>query len=823
MPGAFGLVARLGAMALQDLRYALRVLRHAPAYTVITIATLALGIGASTTMFSIVDNLFFRPPPFRDIDRLVSIVDTNPEKVPADAEPPGSPGNVLDWRARMRSLDAIAMWRNWYYAVQNATADPGLPESVRGVRVSPAFFRILGVDAAIGRTFVDGEAVPGADRVVVLSHALWMRRFGGDPAMVGRQALIDGRPVTVVGIMPERFQFYQADLELWMPLAEDDALHNRANHSVMVFARLAPKVSIAQAQRELDGVTQQLAREHPDTNTGWGGRLIPLYPGREVRDVRPAMMILFAASGLVLLIACVNVAHLLLGRALGRQREMAIRTAIGASRTRLIVQTLVESITLGMAGGAVGIVVAIAGMRLLIPLLPHAGTNLTMGTFGPIEPAVDFRVLAFSVIVALTTGAVFGLVPAFEATRAEALHLTASVVRSRTARWLMAAELTLAIVLLFGAALLIKSFWRLQDVPPGFRADHLLTLQLWLPRTKYPEPSDARRFFDELRPRIEALPGVRGAGAVSFRPFVGMAMLTPADAEGRAPKAPGDDLFIGYDVVTPGYLRVLGQRLLRGRDLEEADREDTPGAAVVNDAMARQLWPGEEAIGKRVRPHFARTDVPWAVDMPGRCLTVVGVASDIKEFRLNEQSRPLMYVSYRQFPSSFMYLIVRTDAAPEALASAVQHEIAAIDPNQPVSNVRTMDEAIAQAAPRFNVSLLALFAAIAWLLSTIGVYGVTSYAVTQRTREIGIRIALGASARRTVSMVIGETVATGTIAVVGGVAGALGLSRAMVSMLYGVTAMDGAAAVLLLTATAAAWLPARRAARVEPSVALRAE
>jgi putative ABC transport system permease protein len=827
MAGAV-LTRRLLATTLQDLRYAVRVLRKSPAYSAITIATLALGIGANTAIFSLVDNLFFRPPPFPHVDRLVQIIDTNPEKVPADAEPGGSPGNVRDWRARMRSLDALAMWRNWYYAVQNVSADPGLPESVRGVRVSPSFFRMLGVDAAIGRTFADDEAIPGHDRVVVLSHTLWTRRFGGDPAIVGRPALIDGRPLTVVGVLPRGFQFYQADLELWMPLAEDDALRNRSNHSVMVFARLAPNVSMAQAQADLDRVTEQLAREHPDTNTGWGGRLAPLYPGREVRDIRPAMILLLAASGLVLLIACVNVAHLLLGRALSRQREMAIRTAIGASRGQLIAQTLVESVTLGLAGGAAGIVVAIAGVRLLVPLLPHAGTNETMGTFGPIELTVDVRVLAFSVIVALVTGILFGLVPALETTRVEALRVAASMFRSRTGRWLMAAELTLAIVLLFGAALLIKSFWRLQDVPPGFRPDHLLTMQLWLPKTKYPEPSDARRFFDELRPRIERLPAVRGVGAVSFRPFLGMAMLTPADAEGYTPKAPGDDLFIGYDVVTPGYLRVLGQPLLSGRDLDETDTDDAPGAAVVNEAMARRLWPGESPIGKRVRPRFARTDVPWAVDSPGRWVNIVGLASDIKEFRLTEQSRPLMYVSYRQFPSSFMYLVVRTDAPPGTLASAVQHEITAIDPNQPVSNVRTMEEAIAQAAPRFNVSLLAGFAAIAWLLSTIGVYGVTSYAVTQRTREIGIRMALGASARGMMSMVIGETVATSTIAVACGLAGALALSRAMVSMLYGVAALDGgaaagASAALLATAIVAAWLPARRAARVDPIAALRAE
>ena len=811
-----------------DVRYALRMIGKSPAFSLVTIATLALGIGANTAIFSVVDNLFFRPPPFHDVDRLVSIFETNPEKVPPDAEPPPSPGNVLDWRERSRSFDAIAMWRNWYYAVQNAGASSAAPESVRGVRVSPVFFRMLGVDAALGRTFSDQEAIPGRDSVVVLSQRLWTRRFGGDPSLVGRQILVDARPVTVVGILPKDFQFYQADLDLWMPLAEDAALRNRQNRSVMVFARLGPGVSIGEAQTELQSVARQLALEHPDTNAGWSPRLLPIYPGKEVRDVRPAMIVLLAASAFVLLIACVNVAHLLLERALARQREMVIRTAIGASRGRLVRQMLIESLTFGLAGGAAGVVVAWAGVRVLVPLLPHAGTNQTMGTFGPIVPAVDARVLAFSVAIAIATGIVFGLLPAFESTRLEVLRLNASMQRSRTGRTLMAAELTLAIVLLFGAALLIKSVWRLQDVQPGFRADHLLTLQLWLPKTKYPEPADARRFYEQLLERIERLPGVRGAGAVSFRPFLGMAMTTRVDVDGRAPNAPGDDVFVGYDVVTPGYLRVLGQRLVRGRDLEAADSEDTIGAAVVNEAMARQLWPGEDPIGKHVRPAFARTDVPWAVDAPGRWLTVVGLAADIKEFSLNEQPRPLIYVSYRQFPSSFMYVIVRTDAAPETASAAVQHEIAALDPNEPASNVRTMDDAIGQAVPRFNVSLLGLFAAIAWLLSTIGVYGVTSYGVAQRTREIGIRMALGASAGAMLSMVLRETLATGAIAVGCGLVAAIAVSRAMASMVYGVTTTDaaalaGAAVTLFATAIVASLVPAGRAARVEPMQVLKSE
>jgi putative ABC transport system permease protein len=688
-----------------DLRYAVRMLRTSPLFTSIAVVTLALGIGANTAIVSVIDNLFFRPPPFQHVDRLVSIIDTNPEKVPPDVEVPPSPGNVRDWRERARSFDDITMWRNWYYAVRDVGPDAGLPESVRGERVSPPFFRMLGVDAAIGRTFSDEEGVPGRDGVVVLAHRLWLRRFGGDRAIVGRQILIDGQARTVIGILPESFQFYQPDLELWMPLADDAALRDRENHSVLVFARLAPNVSMEQAQRELDGITSQLAREHPDTNTGWGARILPLYPGREVRDIRPALIVLLAASGLVLLIASVNVANLLLGRAIARRHEMVIRTAIGASRWRLIRQMLTESLTLGIAGGAAGVVVARWGVAVLVPLLPRAGTNQGMGVFRPMMPVLDIRVLAFSVSVALLTGIVFGLAPAFQSTRLDSLRLSAaSVPRGTASRWLMVAELTLAIVLLAGAALLIKSFWRLQTVNPGFEADHLLTMQLWLPKTKYSEPDHARRVFEQLMPQIARLPGVRGAGAVSFRPFLGMAMTTRVDVQGTTARRPGDDVFVGYDVVTPGYLRLLGQRLVRGRDLADGDTDEAMGAAVVNEAMARQLWPDEDPIGKQIRPGFSRTDVPWAVDAPARWVTIVGVAADIKEFRLNETARPLMYVSYRQFPSSFMYLVVRTEAAPETLAASVQREIHALDPDEPVSNVRTMEQAIAEAAPRWRCS-----------------------------------------------------------------------------------------------------------------------
>jgi predicted permease len=688
---------------------------------------------------------------------------------------------------------------------------------------------MLGVDAAVGRTFVNEEGTVGRDHVVVLTHGLWVRRFGADPTIIGHQIQIDAQPVTVIGVLPRTFQFYQPDLDLWMPLAEDAALHDRANHSVMVFARLAGNVTVSQAQLELDGITRQLAREHPDTNAGWGARVLPLYPSREVRDIRPALIILLAASGVVLLIACVNVANLLLGRGLTRQRELAIRAAIGASRGRLIRQMVTESLQLGVTGGAVGVVGAQWGVRLLVPLLPHAGTNQVMGTFGPMIPSLSIRVVAFTVSAAIVTSILFGVAPALQTTDGNSLRLRLSALhRGQAGRWLTAAEIALAIVLLVGAALLVKSFWRLQTVDPGFRSDHLLTMQLWLPKTKYADQDRIRRFYDDLLPRLEGLPGVGAAGAVSFRPFLGMAMTARVDVPGRMRRTADDDVFAGYNIVSPNYRRLLGQRLVRGRDLADADTAGSPGVVVINETMARQLWPNEDPIGRSIRPGFSRTDVPWAIDADTRVLTVVGVAADIKEFRLNEQPRPLMYISYRQFPSAYAHLVVRTDVAPDSLVDAVRREVHRIDPDEPVSNVRTMDAAIEQAVPRFNVALLATFAAIAWLLATIGVYGVTAHAVAQRTREIGIRMALGASAADMLSMVICDTFSVGALGAAIGIVGALGLSRAMTGLLYGVSPTDGGALVsavcaLFLALTIAAFVPARRAAHVDPIEALKTE
>jgi putative ABC transport system permease protein len=811
------------AHARQDVSYALRAMRRDPAFAAIAVLCLGLGIGASTAMFSVIDNLLFRPPQFEHVDRLVCLFDTHPTKVPADAEVPPSPGNMLDWHDRARSFDYMVAWRNWYYSLSDAGA--GAAESLRGVRVSASFFSMLGVRAALGRTFVDSESQAGRDQVVMLSHSLWLRRYGADPAIVGRKILIDARPFTVIGVLPGDFQFYQPDLDVWMPLDLESIGRDRQNHSVMVFARLAPGATAAEAQSELDAITRDLAREHPDTNSEWGARIVPLYPSRDVRDVRAALIVLLVASATVLLIACVNVANLVLGRGIARHREIVIRAAIGASRARLVRQMLTESLVLAAAGAVIGGAVAVTGVRLLVPLLPHAGTNQTLATFGPIRPTLDLRVLTFAVVVTIFTGMLFGLLPALQTTRADFLRSTSSSAPSRAGRVLVVAELTLSIMLLVSASLLLESFWRLQRVDPGFRADHLLTMPVWLPRARY-EGAGTTRFYEDVIRRVERLPGVRSVGAVSYRPFLGMAMSTRFETEGVHAPSARDLPTAGYDVVTPGYLGVLEQPLDRGRDLSETDTAESPGVAVVNEAMASRFWPGQDPLGKRIRPAFSRTDVPWAMDAQARWLTIVGVAANIKEFRLTEQPRPIIYISARQFPSSFMYLMIRTSVPPEVLVASARREVMAVDPNQPISTLQTMEAAVANAVPRFDVELFVIFAAIALFLSAIGVYGVTSHGVTERTREIGIRMALGASARDMVAMVLRETLVVSVLGAVFGTLGAAAATRAMRNMLYGVSpgdagALAGASLILIGAALVASYLPARRAARLQPTIALK--
>jgi len=821
----------------QDIRYALRTLRKAPAFTSAALLTLALGIGANTVIFSVIHNVLLSPPNFKYLDRLAIVFDVHRKTAGPDLDINPSPGNFLDWRQQTRAFDQMAAWRNWYYSLAGPEGGPfdhnaggrDLPESVRGVRVSPAFFSMLGIDLAMGRGFQADEETPGRDQVVILASSLWKRHFGGNPAILGTKVRIDGNPFTVVGILPADFCFLQPDLELWMPLAVDHEFNTRDDHSVMVFSRRAPGVSMAQAQSEMDSIAGRLGRSHPDTNAGWGARIVPIYPSRyfnsNAGSLRSALLILFGAVALVLLIACANVANLLLARAAARRREIAIRAAIGAGRGRLVRQMLTETVVLAMAGAGLALLLARWGLHAVTPLLPRIPTYRSM------VPVMDGPVLGFTLAIALLTGIVFGLSPAFQAADVEALRVPPSSPSGvRAGRLLMISELALSIVLLVGAGLLLKSLWRLESIHPGFRQDHLLTMQVWLPKTKYPGRASIANFYREVVRRLDALPGVRTAAAVNFRPFLGITVGTDLEVRGRT-RGPGEPpVVVDYRIATPGYLRAMGVPFVEGRDLAESDGPDSAGAVVVNQTAARRLWPNEDPIGKQIRPGFSGSPVPWSAeaDPMKRWLTVVGVAGNIKETGLNDRERAEIYLSYQQFPSSLMFLVVRTEVPPASLSSSVRDEVLAVDRDQPVSDVRTMDSAIREstAGPRLTADLFVLFVVIAVLLSAAGVYGVMSYVTSQRAQEIAIRLALGACPKDILVMVLREIGFLAIAAVAAALIASACLTRTWKSVLFEVAPIDpavfaGASIALLAVALAAGYLPARKAARVDPMSALR--
>ena len=815
---------------LQDVRYALRRLRLAPGFSIVALLTLALGIGANTAIFSVIETVLLSPPNFRDLNRLTWIFDFNRKSSNPDNRTNPSPANFLEWRKESHTFDQIVAWRNWYYSLNGAENGASLPESVRGVRVSPSFFSMLGVEFAMGRGFHADEETPGNDQEVILSASLWKRHFGGDPNILGQKVRIDGQPFTVIGVLPAEFCFLQPDLELWMPLSIDNDFATRYDHSVQVYGRLAPGVFIAQAQAEMDSISARLERAHPEANSGWGIRILPLYPSQTfspaARDLRAALLILFGAVAMVLLIACANVANLLLARSELRRQEVAVRIAIGAGRGHLIRQMLTESIVLAVAGAGLGLLLARWCLQGITPLLPR------IPTYRFVVPGIHAGVLAFTAGIAILTGVVFGLPPAFQMAKIGSLRASATSPKGlRTGRVLMVSELALSIVLLVGAALLLKSLWRLENVNPGFRPDHLLTMQVVLPKMKYTDRSSITNFYQQLIARVNGLPGVQAAAAVNFRPFVGMRVGTALEVRDRPPRKPGEPpLIVDYRTITPGFLRTLGVPFLEGRDLSDADGPDAAGAVVVNQAAAKRLWPNEDAIGKQIRPNFGKAQSPWEVerDPSRRWLTVVGVAENIKETGLNDRELVEIYLSYLQFPSSIMFLTVRTKVPPEDLSAAVRNAVLAIDRDQPVSDVRTMDSAIREsiAAPRLSADLLGVFVVLAVFLSAAGVYGVMSYVISQRAQTIAIRMALGATPADILRDILVEVSALAAAAIAAGLLASLWLTRAMKSLLFEVAPIDplifaGASVVLFLVALTACYLPARRAARLDPMAALR--
>ncbi|MDQ1557189.1 MAG: hypothetical protein QOD32_249 [Pyrinomonadaceae bacterium] len=819
---------------LQDLRYGFRMLWKSPGFTLVTVLALALGIGANTAIFSVVNTVLLRPLPFERPEQLVLLWETHPFGKQLGYEHlPGSTANFTDWRRQQSELfEGMAALDSWNVALTGRDE----PQRLTGVKASANLFSLLRVEPAAGRGFRAEDERPGANRVVVISHGLWQRRFGSDPSVLNQTLTLDGDSYTIVGIMPAAVTFpqdmglpaffdFSAKTDLWTPYAlTDEETQNRGSHHIAVVGRLRDGVTIAQAETQLNNLALQLEAQYPDDNKDWRVAAVSLHE-QVVGKSRLAILILLGAVGFVLLIACANVANLLLARATARQKEIAIRTALGATRWRVVRQMLTESVLLALVGGTLGVWLAMWGVDLLVALSPG---NLPR----PAEIGIDRRVLGYTFLISLATGVLFGLLPALHSSRPDfndALKEggrsgSASPRRQRARSLLVVSEVALALILLISAGLLLKSFVGLQNVQPGFAPDNLLTVEIGLPEQKYSDDKLIANFYRQLIARVQALPGVATVGAVSHLPLSGAEEIDGFSVEGRPDSTEtGFTQSADFRVVAPDYFRAMGIPLLRGRPFDARDRADAPGVMIIDEAFARRFFPGEDPLGKRVDEDGSRTRHSF--------FQVVGVAGSVKHSGLSADSRPTMYVSYEQSGWLSMTLTVRAAAGdPANLAAAVRREVSAVDKDQPVTKISTMAETFARAvAPqRFNMLLLGIFAAVAMILATVGIYGVISYTVSQRSREMGIRIALGASRRDILKLVVGQAMLMALVGVAVGLAGALALTRFMSGLLYGVSATDPLIFVsisLLLAAVAlvASYLPARRAMKVDPIIALHYE
>lgn len=800
----------------QDLRYAGRQLWKSPGFTLVAVLTLALGTGATTAIFSIVQGVLLQPLPFKEPERLVrayQVVDGQPDTF--------SVLNFLDWRAQSKSTAAAAAIDS---TTLNLTGEGGEPERLRGVAVSASFFSVLGVQPLAGRTFAPDEDRAGAPRVTVISEDLWRRRFGADPGVVGRPVTLSGQPYTVIGILADEHR-YPDKIDLWIPFELSEAETRPDNRGALYLdgiARLAPGVSIEQADAEADAIGRRLAQQYPESNTGYSFGVASLQEDI-VGDVRTPLFILLGAVVFVLLIACVNVANLLLVRAAAREGEVAVRAALGASRARIVRQLLTESLTLAVVGGALGAVLASWLIRMLVVLAPDRIPRLE-------EVGLNAPVLLFTLGVTLLTGFLFGLVPALQASRPdlqetlkEGTRGTRGRAGSRARGALVVVETALAVILLAGAGLLIRSFDKLQRVELGFRPEGAVTFSLSLPRAKYEEDSQIRAFAASLMESMKQLPGVTAAGAVYPLPLSGTTFTISFEVEGRPKGRPGEEPAMRVALVTPDYYRTMGIPLLRGRVFTERDRKDSPRVAILTQSAARQYFPGEDPLGKKIV-------LGWNVDGVFQGGEVVGIVGDFKQSTIEGEPEPEIFLPYEQTSVGALAVVLRSDQDPAAVAAAVRREVRRLDPDLPLYNLQTLEELVGKSVsrPRFYMLLLGLFAAIALLLAAIGIYGVISYTVRQRTQEIGIRMALGATQRRVLGMVVRQGLLLALLGSVVGLAGALVMTRGMANLLYGVSSTDpatlaGVGLVLLLVAAFASYLPARRAAEIEPQLAIRGE
>jgi len=813
----------------QDLKYALRVLLKNPLVTAVALLTLALGIGANTAIFSVLNAVVLRPLPYADPDRLVVVWET----IAGNDRRSAAPGNFTDWRAQNKTFSDLAAT---FYGNFNLTAD-GPPERINGATVTSNLMSTLGVSARLGRTFQPEDDEHQDQRLAILSDALWQRRFGGARDIAGKTISIDESSYIVVGVMPPGFK-YPVQSELWVlgrdrsavsmslisQFPKNDWSHERDAHFISAVGRLKPGITLSQAQSDIAGIAQRLEHDFPATNAGLGSSVIPLHT-QIVGNVKTLLSILLGAVAFVLLIACTNVASLLLARASQRDRELAIRRAVGASRFRLVRQLLTESVVLSFLGGLAGLGLSVWAVSLFIKLSPGDIPRLE-------EASVDLRLLGFTLMVSMLTGIAFGLWPALHATGGslnQSLKDAGSKAsegkrRRRSRNVLIVTELALAQVLLIGAGLLIVSYYRASRIDPGFNADHVLSAKIAPSAKKYPDPKSRVSFYSQVIEQLQTLPGVSSVGMVMNLPLSGASMNRGFKVEGRPEPKPDENVAMDYQVVNSDYFATLEIPIVRGRGLTEQDNETAPRVIVINEAMAHAFWPNEDPVGKRMAIGESSKDTSWR--------TIVGVVGSVRHAGLTEEPVPCAFIDYRQDLESWsrMAFVMKTSTEPSSLTSTVRSSLVAIDPQQPVYAIEPLEKLIeGSVAPRkFVMSLIGSLAFVALALALVGIYSVISFSVSERTREIGIRMALGAKRRDVLRMILSQGMRVSAVGIVMGLAIALGLTRLLRTLLFEVSATDPitfglVAMTMSLIALMACYLPARRATRVDPLVALRDE
>jgi predicted permease len=799
----------------QDLRYSVRMLLKKPSFTAIAVLALAIGIGANSAIFSVVNAILLRPLPYRNFQRISMIWMDNPKL--GVTEDWHSYPNYIDYKEQNQTFEDMAAFNDRIFNLTGA----GDPVRVVGVWASASLFSVLGVEPTLGRSFTEGEEEPGKDLVVVLSNGLWQRRFGGDPGIVGQAINMNGANRIVIGVMPANFAFPEKRTEVWIPLAlTPQRKQARTLISFKAVGRLKPGVSMAQAQADLGPIAKRIDDQYFQSE--YGINLVKL-SDQETHKVRPALLILLGAVAFVLLIACANVANLLLARAAIREKEIAIRLALGAGRSRIVRQLLTESAVLGIVGGAVGLLLAVWGLDALLALSPADVPRLD-------QTGIDIRVLAFTLAVSLLTGLIFGLVPAFQASNADlndALKeggrgTTGGMRGIRIRNLLVVSEIALSLVLLVGSGLLIRSFIRLQQFELGFNPEHLLTMRIQLPGSKYREPNQIAGFYKQLLERMEAIPGVQSAGAISSIFLTDTPQSTSFTIEGRPAFTGMESIEVPFDSVSTDYFRVMGIPLLAGREFDEHDAIGTTPVAIINQTFARRFFPGEDPVGKRYVYGGPSPENKW--------ITIVGVVADMRRTGFDRPVRPETFLPQFQNPANALTIVARTSGDPASLAGALRDEVWAIDKDQSVFDIKTMRQTLSEmlSQRRFNTLLFGIFAAVALILAAVGIYGVMSYAVAERTHEIGLRMALGAQTSDVLNLIVRQGMRLAIIGLAAGLAASFALTRVMSTLLYGVSATDPLTFILIPVvlagvALAACFVPARRAMRVDPMVALRYE